>query len=74
MLKYTKRKNSLPWIKSLQLAITSRASLFQDPIKDVIGLGSNQAGTNGANTIIAEGLNDPTNLFELAEDDGVKKI
>ena len=43
-------------------------------LKDVIGLGSNQSGTNNTNSIIAEGLDDPTNLFKLAEDDGVKTI
>ena len=40
-------------------------------LKDVIGLGSNQEGTNCANKIIAEGINDLANLVELAEDDGV---
>ena len=41
-------------------------------LKDVIGLGSNQAGSNNENTIISEGLNNPTNLVHLGEDDGVK--
>ena len=43
-------------------------------LKYVIGLGSNQAGTNRVNAIIAEGLNDPANLAELAEDDVVKTL
>ena len=41
-------------------------------LKEVISLGSNQSGTDRANTIIAEGLDDPANLVELAEYDGVK--
>ena len=32
-------------------------------LKSDIGLGANQESTNRANTIIAEGLDDPTNLF-----------
>ena len=43
-------------------------------LKNVIGLGSNQAGTDPANLIIAEGLDDRNNLFELSEDDGVKTL
>ena len=41
-------------------------------LKDVIGLGSNQVGTDRANIIIAEGLNNPENFAELSEDYGVK--
>ena len=40
--------------------------------KDVIGLGSNKADIDCANTIIAEGLDDPASLVKLAEADGVK--
>ena len=43
-------------------------------LKDVIFLGSNQAGTNRKDAIIAEGLDDPANLVELAEDDVVKTL
>ena len=42
--------------------------------KDAIGLGDNQTGTDRANTIIAQGLNDPSNLVEIPEDDGVKTL
>ena len=34
-------------------------------LKDVIGLGANQAVTGCANSIISEGLDDPSNLVEL---------
>ena len=43
-------------------------------LKDVIGLGANQVGTDCANTIIAEGLDDPANLVELSKYDGVKTL
>ena len=43
-------------------------------LKDFIGLGANQAGTDRANSIIAEVLDYPANLFELSEDDGVKTL
>ena len=43
-------------------------------LKDVIGLGANQAGTDRANSIIAEVLDDTDKLVELAEDDSVKTL
>ena len=43
-------------------------------LKDVIGLGYNQAGTDQANAITAEGLDYTANLVKLAEDDGVKTL
>ena len=41
-------------------------------LKDAIGLRSNQAGTNRANAIVSEGLDDPANLAELEEYGGLK--
>ena len=35
-------------------------------LKYFIGLGDNQAGTDHENTIISEGLDDPSNFLELA--------
>ena len=43
-------------------------------LKDVIGLGANHEGTDRANTITAEGIDDPANLVKLAEDDCVKTL
>ena len=43
-------------------------------LRDVIGLGSNDEGTVKANAIIAEGLDDLADLYELSEDDGIKTL
>ena len=43
-------------------------------LKDVVFLGANQAGTDLSNAIIAEGIDDPANFFELAEDYSVKTL
>ena len=43
-------------------------------LKEIICLEANQAGTDRENAIIAEGLNDPTNLFKLSEDDSVRTL
>ena len=43
-------------------------------LKDVIGLGNNDEGTAKANAVIAEGLDDLADLYELSEDDGIKRL
>ena len=43
-------------------------------LKDVIGLGNNDEGTQKANAIISEGLDDLADLHELSEDDGIKRL
>ena len=43
-------------------------------LRTVIGLGANAEGTARANAIIDEGLNDLEDLYELADDDGVKTL
>ena len=43
-------------------------------LKDVIGLGNNDDGTRKANAIIAEGLDDLADLYELSEDEGIKRL
>ena len=40
----------------------------QSCLKEIVGLGANQAGDNHAKSIIAEGLDDPDNLVELSGD------
>ena len=41
-------------------------------LKEVICIGSNQAGIDHSNTIIAELIDDPANLVKLAKYDGLK--
>ena len=41
-------------------------------LRTVIGLGNNPQGLERANTIIAEGLDNLANIFELTEDNGIK--
>ena len=43
-------------------------------LRDVIGLGNNEEGTQKANAIIAEGLDDLADLYKLAKDEGVKTL
>ena len=43
-------------------------------LRVVIGLGANAEGTLRANAIIAEGLDNLDELYELADDDGVKTL
>ena len=41
-------------------------------LKDIIGLGTNQEGTDRAKKITTKELTAPANLVKLVEDDGVK--
>ena len=43
-------------------------------LRDIIDLGNNEEGTIKANAIIAEGLDDLADLYELSEDDGIKTL
>ena len=41
-------------------------------LRNVIGLGNDPQGLERANAIMAEGLDNLADIFELSEDDGIK--
>ena len=43
-------------------------------LRSIIGLGNDQERLERANAIISEGLNDLSEIGELAEDDGIKTL
>ena len=43
-------------------------------LRTVIGLGNNAEGTERADAIMSEGLNDLADIHELANDDGIKTL
>ena len=50
------------------------AAQLRNYLKDVIGLGPNQEGTNRANAIMDEGINTVDDLAEAYDNDGIKTL
>ena len=63
---------SLVKVKQLNKMVTVAAT--HTYLRTVTGLGNDPQGLEWANAVMAEGLNNLADIFELAEDDGIKTL